>query len=146
MTGHRFRIDWAEFRQKLSRKTLENSMCIIFGFREKSLHHTMCYLKKWLSKKWLAQRLHNTTLCKERVASVLGQCSRPSQNSTVFHGIPFFLMILWYMGPRETIGFPSSRRGWGRSPTRNINKSLIFCVFRAGGGCCHHAAKSLKSY
>ena len=55
-------------------------------------------------------------------------------------------MNLWYMGPRETIGFPSARRGWGRSPTKDINKSLIFCMSRAGGGCCHHAAKPLKSY
>ena len=55
-------------------------------------------------------------------------------------------MNLRYMGPRETTGFPSSPRGWGRSPTQDINKSLILCILRASGGCCHHDAKPYKSY
>ena len=72
----------------------------------------MCYLKKFLSKKFPAQRLHNTTLCKE--LSPMRWESAPTHHRTQPFSMEFhvFFMILWYMG---------------------IEKLLVFLVLEGGG-------------
>ena len=49
------RVEWAEFRRKLSRETLGKSICMIWGFLEKSLHHRI--LSKWSPETSAASKL-----------------------------------------------------------------------------------------
>ena len=74
MTGHRLRIDCAEFRRKLSRETLGKSMFMIFGFLGKSLEdrippklflETPAASKLILDDPWMlpdAAKIHHTII------------------------------------------------------------------------------------